>query len=76
MILKSELLAHTCNPIYLEGGHQEDCGLWPAWAKMLERILTNKLSMMVSICNASYMAGIGRRIAVPGKTGEENLPKK
>jgi hypothetical protein len=37
-------VAHTCNPSYLGGGDQQDCGLRPTWTKKFTRPYLNEKS--------------------------------
>jgi hypothetical protein len=37
-------------------------------------ISTNKLGMVIGVCNLKYMRGIGRRMAVQGLLGKNTRP--
>jgi hypothetical protein len=47
------------------GGDLEDDGSKPAWAKILQDLIsTNKPDMVVNMCNFNYARSIGRIIVV------------
>jgi hypothetical protein len=60
------MVVDACNPSNSGSGHQEGCGLRPAWKKdKRDLILTNKLGMVAHIYNPTYKGCI-RRIMVQG----------
>jgi hypothetical protein len=49
------MVAHTCNPSYLEGGDQEDRGLSLAWAKSLWDSPSQQLPGCSGTCLSSQL---------------------
>jgi hypothetical protein len=53
-----DTVAHACNPSYLGGRDQKDCGSRPAQAKReQDPISSNKLSIFRLSCHLSYTGG-------------------
>jgi hypothetical protein len=49
------MVAYFCNPCYLGGRNWDDCGLRPIQAESYQDLIsTNKLGVVVCICNSSY----------------------
>jgi hypothetical protein len=65
-VLGPGTVVHTCNHSYSGDRDKADQGSRPAWAKSYldPPISTNKVGMVVYICNPSFVGGKSRRIGL------------